>query len=342
MRSRIIRISCHALLGSVVVMALIAPAHADPRLKQGEKAPAFTLPTVAAERHVDLETTRLPAIVLFGEPYHQQTQESLVALKKIYKELELTETDLPVFLVLSQNPTPEEMVALQEQEKIRAEVLLDKELSAFGDYGVVVLPTVVVIDRLGRISLFLSGYSLFFQDLVEDAILLAMGRITQEQFDSSRFVSQENAGSEAPVRRAWRLTGLAEQLMRRNYCELALQRYREALTLDSTYLPAKIGMARCFVRLNLLPEAEHQLQEVLEADARHLEANLIIAHVEILRGGEEIQAAEDRLERILAATPTHPEAHYMLGLAYEAQGQKDLALSHYKKAAQYLLETSSL
>jgi tetratricopeptide (TPR) repeat protein len=256
--------------------------------------------------------------------------------------MELTETDLPVLLVFSQNPTPEQLAALQGEDKIHAEVLLDKEQSAFGDYNVVVLPTVVVIDKSGRISLISSGYSLFFADLVEDAVLLATGRITQEQFDSSRFAGQENAVSDTPERRARRLTGLAEQLMRRNYWELALQRLREVMTVDSTYLPAEIDMARCFVRMNLLPEAEHQLQEVLEADARHLEANLIMAHVEILRGGEEIQVAEDRLERILAATPTHPEAHYLLGLAYEAQGQKDLALSHYKKAAQYLLETSSL
>jgi tetratricopeptide (TPR) repeat protein len=220
-------------------------------------------------------------------------------------------------------------------------MLLDKDLWVFGDYGVIVLPTVVVVDKLGRISLISSGLALSFGDLVEDAILLATGRITQEQYDSSRFTNQETAGPEEPARRAWRLAGLAGQLLRRNYGELALERYREALTLDGGYLPAKIGVARCLVRLNLLPDAGRQLQEVLEADARHVEANLIMAHIETRRGGEELQVAEGRLERILAATPTHPEANYMLGMVYEAQGQKDLALSHYKRAAQYLLETGN-
>lgn len=343
MHSKTIDLRRCGLLISALVTVLTAPTHATLHLKRNDKAPGFTLPAVAsAAKQVNLETTKRPTIVIFGEPYHQQTQESLKALKQVYRSQGLIEADLPVLAVFSQPPTPQQVTQLQKEDNVRAEFLLDEELHAFADYGVVVLPTVVVIDKLGRISLISSGYSLFFADLVEDAILLATGRITQEEYDSSRFANQDEAESDDPARRAWRLTGLAGQLLRRNYGELALERYQEALRLDNGYLPAKIGMARCFVRLNRLPEADRQLQQVLEADARHLEANLIMAHIEIVRGGEEIQVAERRLERILAATPAHPEAHYMLALAYEGQGQKDLALSHYKKAAQYLLETGNL
>jgi Tfp pilus assembly protein PilF len=64
-----------------------------------------------------------------------------------------------------------------------------------------------------------------------------------------------------------------------------------------------------------------------------------MAWIEIRRGGEEIAAAKWRLNWILTTRPSHPQANYLMGMVYEAQGEKDRALEHYKKAAQLLLET---
>ncbi|MHC4511560.1 MAG: tetratricopeptide repeat protein, partial [Planctomycetota bacterium] len=131
-------------------------------------------------------------------------------------------------------------------------------------------------------------------------------------------------------------SSLAGQLARRGFTALALERYREALELDDTFLQARIGTARCLVKSNRLPDAIAELQKVLQADADHVEANLIMSQVEIMQGGDGITGGRLRLQRILTVNPDHPEANYLMGTVCEAQGQNDHALNYYKKAARRL------
>jgi tetratricopeptide (TPR) repeat protein len=317
-----------------------APVRVLSQLNQFDKAPDLVLPKLAAQTEtMNLQMLDQPAILIFGEPYHQQTLESLVELRKIRDAVGLTEADLRVFLILSQTPDQEQMAQLREKEKIGVEILLDKNLKAFGDYGVTVLPSTVVIDKQGRIDLALSGVPLSFADMVEDAILLATGRITRQQRESSESAAPTVAEQES-VKQAHRLASLAGQLAARDFTALALQRYREALELDGTYLQARIGMARCLVKLNLLPDAIAELQKVLQTDANHVEANLIMSQLEIMQGGDGITEGKVRLQRILTVNPDHPEANYLMGTVCEVQGETDHALNYYKKAAKRLLETS--
>lgn len=316
-----------------------SPVRVLSQLNQFDKAPDLALPKLTSPtENVDLQKLERPAILVFGEPYHQKTLESLVELRKICDAIRLTEADLHVFLILSQTPDQEQMTQLRGKEKIGVEILLDKNLKAFGDYGVTVLPSIVVIDKQGRIDLALSGVPLSFADMVEDAILLATGRITRQQLESSRSAMQETGAQQESVKQAHRLAGLAGQLARRNYTALALDRYREALELDSTFQQARIGMARCLVKLNLLPDAIGELQKVLQANADHVEANLIMSQVEIMQGGDGITEGKLRLQRILTMNPDHPEANYLMGTVCEVQGEVDRALNYYKKAAGLLLE----
>ena len=339
MRSRQDSISRRAAMMVLLIAGIAAPGIAVSRLKQYDKAPAFNLPAMLPPgKHVSLEPLDRPILLIFGEAYHPPTQEALTTLKKIYKRIGLTEIDVPVYLILSQAPTPEQKAQLDAKERIRADILLDKDEKAFGDYDVIVLPSVVVIDKQGKISLALSGVPLAFSDIVEDALLFSVGRMTREEYESSRSAPQGSTDKEEAAAKVSRLTGLAGQLMRRGFGELALERYREALGLDGSYLPARIGMARCLIQLNRLPEACEQLLKVLQADENHVEANLLMAWVEIRRGGEEIASAKWRLNWLLTTHPSHPQANYLMGIVCETQGEKDRALEHYKKAAQLLLE----
>ncbi len=337
LRNSIVR---RAALMALLIGAAVAPATAVSHFKLYDKAPGFNLSALLpAGKLVSLEPLDRPVLLIFGEPYHQPTQDALAALKKIYKAVGLTEIDVPVYLILSQAPTQEQKAQLDAKEKVRAEILIDKDRKAFGDYGVIVLPSVVVVDKQGKINLALSGLPLSFSDMVEDAVLFSVGRMTREQYESSRSAPQGSAEKEEAAAKVSRLAGLAGQLMRRGFGELALERYREVLGLDGNYLPARIGMARCFIQLNRLPEATEQLQKALQTDKDHIEANLLMASIEIRRGGEEIASAKWRLNWLLTTHPTHPQANYLMGIVCETQGEKDRALEHYKKAAQLLLET---
>jgi len=216
--------------------------------------------------------------------------------------------------------------------------LLDENLEAFGNYGVTVLPSTVVIDKQARIDLALSGVPLSFDDVVLDAVLLSTGRITQQQYESSGYAPAKINAQQESATRAHRIASLAGQLAKRGYTALALERYREALDIDNSYLHARVGAAKCLVKLNLLPDAIGELQTVLKADADHIEANLVLSQIEIVQGGDGIADGKTKLEKILRLHPDHPEANYLMGTVCEAEGEADHALNYYKKAAERLLE----
>jgi tetratricopeptide (TPR) repeat protein len=309
------------------------------QLNQFDKAPELVLPKLASPAEsVDLQKLDRPTILIFGEAYNQQTLESLVKLKEIADTIGLNEADLNTLLIISHTPDEQQMAQLRAKKNIGVEILLDKNLTAFGDYGVTVLPSTVVIDKQGRIDLALSGVPLSFADMVEDAILLATERITRQQFESSQSAGQQTNAEQESVMRAHRLTRLARQLAVRNYTALALKRYRQALELDNTYNEAKVGVARCLIKLNLIPDAIEELQKILKNNPEDVEANLVISQIEIIQGGDGIAEGKQKIQQILTVNPENPEANYLMGTACEAQGQKDDALTYYKKAARLLLE----
>lgn len=309
------------------------------QLNQFDKSPELVLPKLASPlESVDLQKLARPTILIFGEAYNQQTLESLVKLKEIFDTIGITETDLNVFLIVSHTPDKQQMAQLHAKENINVEILLDKNLNAFGDYGIIVLPSTIVIDKDGRVDLALSGVPLSYADMVEDAILLATERITRQQFESSQSAGQQNNAEQESVMRAHRLTSLARQLAARNYTALALKRYRQALELDDTYSEARVGMARCLIKLNLIPDAIEELQKILQDNPEDVEANLVISQIEIIQGGDGIAEGKQKIQQILTVNPENPEANYLMGMACEAQDQKDQALNYYKKAARLLLK----
>ncbi len=316
------------------------PVRVLSQIDRFDEAPSVVLPRlVSPEEEVDVQKLDRPVVLIFGEPYNERTQESLTQLKKAYETVGLTEADLGAFLIVSHAPDQEQTARLHEKGKIHAEILLDNDLKAFGDYGVAVLPSTVVIDGQARVDLAISGLPLSYTDMVANAILLSTGRITSQQYESLGSPVQETKAQGESVTGAGHLASLAGQLMKRGYTSLALERYREALQIDESYLPAKVGVARCLVKMNLLLDAMTELQEILKVEADHVEATLIIAQVEIMRGGDGIEEAKTRLQRLLALHPDHPEADYLMGMVCETQGQVDHAMGYYKKAANRLLET---
>ncbi len=332
-------IQYYAFLILLFVTNADSPIRVLSQLNRFDKAPDLILPKLASPAEdIDLKKLDKPAILVFGEAYHQKTLESLVKLKEIVDNIGLTEADLQVFLILSHVPNQEQMAQLREKEKISVEILFDKKLKAFGDYGITVLPSIVVINKEHRIALALSGVPLSFADMVEDAILLATKRITQQQLESSQSLMQETSAQQETVKRVRLLTNLARQLARRNFTAIALKRYREVLELDNTYIEAMVGVARCLIKLNLLSDAIEELQKILQINAEHVEANLMMSQIEIIQGGDGIADGRHRIEQILTVNPDHPEANYLMGMVCEAQGEMEHALKYYKKAAKRLLE----
>jgi len=320
---------------------LTTPAQAVSQIKTGRPAPAFDLPVTGApsERVTFSSLKGKPIILMFGELYNENTILAVQELEQLRRKLEIPKTDFHLYLILAQKAESAALVQIQQEKKMKAILLHDLNREAYAAYHVVVLPSTVILDAQGNVVLAISGYPLTFTDIMEEAILYAFGKTTRKAFQTpSAPDSVLTAISENTVR-ASRMVSLARQLFRRNYTELAVERYDQALELDPNYVPAQIGIARCQIRLNRLDAAVAQLEQVLKLDPFHTEADLVMASIEIQRGGSDLRSAQRRLELTLLRSPNNPEAMFLRGMVYETQDETDKALLQYKQAAQILLET---
>ncbi len=127
------------------------------------------------------------------------------------------------------------------------------------------------------------------------------------------------------------------QAMARAYRELGLidsaaYAYQQALQLDSTYVPAYIGMTQLLDSEGRFAEALTYAQQAQALEPDNPETNYLLG--ELLMKNGRFAEALPYLQRVVAAWPWHASAHYSLGQALLRVGQREegeAALQHYEQ-----------
>ena len=332
------KLHSHNSIGRAALMLLLvgvlAPgANGVMHLKRDAEAPAITL-TDQNSRAVNNQTLRDQIVILiFGETYHDKTLEACAAVDAVLQDPRLVGQSINAILVVTQDANGQAKAALN----LPATVARDAERKTFGAYQVAVMPSVVVIDRQGRIVHAMAGMLPRFADLLMDSLLYASGKLSADNLERSLSPAPATPASESELR-AERLAQLARQLMRRGLDEMASEKYAEALQLNPNLASAHLDLGTLLLKHKRLAEAEKQFRAVLAEDANSLQANLGVAFVQTLRGGKELDDAEGTVRAVLARSPAQPRAHYLLGLIQERRGNQTDAAASFKRASELLLE----
>jgi len=320
-----------------VLAALASPAWSVTELRRGDPAPAWSLKNLEGEA-VKLEAMRDRIVVLvFGELFHDRSLQACRELEPIVRDLRLGGQNVEALLIVAQEAQAQDLRRRAVDAGVRFGVLHDPARQAFGAYQVAVMPSIVVIDKQGRIVHAVAGLLGRWADLVRDSLRYAAGQITAEQFGALFAAHPATAPSDNQVR-AQRIAQLAKQLARRGMDDAAMEKYAEAIKLDADPPAPHVELGILHLKHRRLAAAEAEFRVVLNDRPAFTEALLGIAFVQVQRGGAELGLAERTVRGVLAANPSLPRAHYLLGLVQEQQGKAEDAAASFKKAAQFLLE----
>jgi peroxiredoxin/TolA-binding protein len=304
-------------------------------LKRGEEAPAFTLNDMAADA-VSTEKLRGTILVtVFGEPFHDRTRQACSEIEAILNDPRLKGLPIRSVLVTAQQIKPEDL-RLEAGQRLPTTILRDPDRRVFGQYRVAVLPSVVVIDKEGRVVHAAAGHTARLADVVLDSLLFASGKLSAEQLDKA--LNPEPTTAATSDFRAERTLQLARQLARRGMDELAMEKHLEALQLDPKLMAAHLDLGMLLLKQRRLADAEAQFRAVLSEQPTSMQAQLGLAFVQTQRGGRELDEAEKTVRELLARNPNLARAHYLLGLISEQRNKSDDAAASFKKAAQLLME----
>ena len=282
-----------------------------------------------------------PYVLIFGELYHQPTRQACGEVDRVLNDPRLAGDSITPILVIAQDASRLDLKTQADALGLAGLILHDPQRSAFSEYRVSVMPTVVVVGPEGKVVYSLAALTPRFGDILTDAIMVGLGRLSAERFAQTLHPSADDSLTEEQIH-ANRVTQLARQLARRGLDEMADEKYHEALTLWPQSVEARLGLGRLNLKRGRIADAESQFRAVLAANPNIVEASLGIAFVQTVRGGDELAEAERLVREVLDRDDSQPRAYYLLGRINEQRSNPTEAVANYKRAAELLLERQSV
>jgi Tfp pilus assembly protein PilF/peroxiredoxin len=318
-----------ALLGLAISVPDLSAQQEDQRGALGSKAQEFLLegPFGATQRFPDRTSGKVDyTVVVFWATWNKPSERELDRLSKLWPKWSKNRVQVIAINVESSRIDPVHVQAIRDwlkQKAIPFPVVLDRGLKAFHAYGVIAIPTTLVVDASGTIVFRLPGYPVAgAEELVE---VVEQGVIHTDR------VSRGDPSSSAPgFRRAVRYTHLAQQLSAKGEFEMAKFTLQKAIAESPSFLEAKLALAALFQQLDDLQAAETLLAEA--AAASPMNSAVLLAHAGLkLRAGEP-EAARTFAEAALELDQESGSALTLLAQAYRESGHPESALPYLQKA----------
>ena len=296
--------------------------------------------------HLSDHLGKRATVVLFWATWSDNSLPELRRLATYKEAITAGELGVVTVNVEAQTATAEErarVAALVASEHLPFPVILDRGLDRFSRFGVVAVPSAVLLNADGRVAELLIGYPLVGRD--------GFFRHLDELLGKAPKATTRPAAKVLP-KEAIRLTRLAQRLLVRDRHAVALEKLAEAERIAPDFLPAyrlaaRIHLAagdakaaaaaatRCLTTVPddaecLLLAARSQVAEGDEAGARARLGHCVDRHPDYagclaLLGRLEVKAGEraaglDRLTRAVALNPLDPNIQELLGEGRVAAG----------------------
>ena len=181
----------HKILAGAIVIctAILAATPSTPaafkKVEMGQPPPAFTLKDLDGTERKSEEILSGPVTALFfWATWSPRSLEVLGDLEKLVSEV--GSENLQVLAINAEHPritkADEGLIAKAVKDAgSSALVLLDDGLVAFNDYGTMALPSMLVVDKEGKVSFAMAGYPTTMRGDLPEAVKRALGLITEEE-----------------------------------------------------------------------------------------------------------------------------------------------------------------
>jgi tetratricopeptide (TPR) repeat protein len=306
---------------------LIVPAAAILQgLSVGVEAPDFSLPDLSGEiRDLSGLMGERLTVVIFWSTWSKNSQQALSRAQELHERY--GDRGLSVIGVSADGQTISdatvvEIRATADRLRLGFPLLLDRGLASFHDYGVIALPTTVILGEGRVIRYELSGYPLVGSEEMADFVVTAMeGKIPE---------TAQKAGYQ-PNKRALRLFNMGRKTLKsRRMVETAEAWFRKAIEADPEFVLPHLSLGRFYLRREDPPKAREQFELALSKDPENIVARCELGMLLAKDGSP----AEGRalLEKVLESGEPYAPCYYYLGTLRGEEGRWEEALQLFEQA----------
>jgi tetratricopeptide (TPR) repeat protein len=330
-----------ALCAAAVAATAAAPARADGlrNVIRGQAIPEFSLTTLDGEPVGSAELAGKAVILVYLSAEQRRSELAATAAAAVWRELDHEHRDALSLVFVT--PDADRASYFRRQREVlgvREPLALDVDRQLYGDLGLIVLPTTIVVDPQWRLAHVISSYKSDYDHVLQAYAEHAMGRLDDEGLQrrlTTRRVERNRPEDLIARHRA------AARIMRGSGLPADAQReLQAALEIDPAHADTRLDLAAVLVTVGRTDEAGVIVAEVLESAPGHRRARLI--HGVVLYHDGSLDEAEAVLKEVLLLNPDPVQTHYYLGLIYERKGDPARAAEHFKQSLTRLLRDRSL
>lgn len=317
-----------ALLTLCGTFFLVPAAATLQGLHVGVQAPDFTLPNLSGESHsfADLHGQKL-TIVIFWSTWSRKSAEALARMEKLYRSFRNRGLAVVAVDADEEHLSPEDLAAIRStvgKLKLEFPVLLDHNLQTFHDYGVIALPSLVVLAPDRTIRYELSGYPLVGSEEMVDFVT-----DTIEGKPLAPTIAKKTGYQ--PKAKALDLFNLGRKTLKsKRMAATAEMWFKQAIAADPGFLAPRLNLGEFYLKRQETDKAKEQFAQVLERSPKNVEA-LCEMGMLLAQGGQPAKG-KALLAKGLALDDSYTPCYYYLGYLDGIAGNTKKALTLFDEA----------
>lgn len=302
-------------------------------LKVGDQVPDFQVRTVD-DKEVSLSSLRGKIVILsFWKRDHDFSERTLADLERICREY--GDKGVTALAFNADQALEQEIRDIGTAHNLNYLLASDREFEIYGRFGVVVLPTTLVIGPEGKLAYYRTIHNREFYSQVLGNVRYLLGEITRVQLEAELDRKQIAEKSEARTK-AKRYLNLGRMLLGLNHRDKARKELEKAAQADPSLLEPHILLARIYLEDEEISMAGAELEQALTLEPGSKEAKLLQGIAYARQGEDGLALAV--LQGLVKNNPEPPpEAYYQIGKIYDKQNKTSLAQEAYSRAKELTL-----
>ena len=319
-----------ALLGIVPLPSPGNRAEGLRNLKIGQDFPAFELETKDGKSITNTAIQGKPAVVLYLSPQQRGSER---AARETHRIVASMKRKVAVVYATAETGKAGYFEGLWKRLGITEPLGLDTKRKLYAKLGLIVFPTTMIVDKEGKLAHVITERGVGYTKAL-DAYL----RFETGEWDKAKLVKvlkTEDPHLRTPKSMASRYRVSARLLWKKGLLDAAEKELRKALAISPEDPEIQLSLVELLMERKNLDDAFTAIQALRKQWGEHKRAQVI--HGILLFKLEQPAKAKKILLKSLELNPDPSATHYYLGRIYEAEGDKDKALEHYRKSAEELL-----
>ncbi|MBU0483861.1 MAG: redoxin family protein [Proteobacteria bacterium] len=305
-------------------------------INPGDPLPAITLTDPVSNKALTLDQTNSKnAMIIFWAADNDTKKKRVIKTMKDISKLHdfLLKKNITLYIVDSGNDSPAVISEVMTAAELSLPVYLDTDLKAYGQLGIFVMPSIMLVDQQGKVTAGL-GYSRDLRHRLQGEVEIMLGEKDRAQFEQE--MRPETVEKSSEEKNAHRHLNQGLAMIQRGQTEAAITEFEKAIALDPGITKAYFQIGCLYVDIGKIDLAKKALDKGLESEPDSLDGQVCRARIKAKEVG--IAEAIDDLQFLLLRNSRNANLRYVLATLLAEQGKFESATKEYHSAYNLLLK----